>query len=89
MGFKNNLSLVSVMVFALILLPMISGQTMQCYSGIACTDDGTCNDYCNPRNNNLGGVCLRRANCCCCYVSVVKSQESSLSKDTNNVFITN
>ncbi|XP_020874635.1 putative defensin-like protein 89 [Arabidopsis lyrata subsp. lyrata] len=92
MGFKNISSLVSVMVFALIVLPMISGQTgqnMQCFSGIACTNTDTCNDYCKPRNNNLGGVCLVGLNCCCCYVAVAESQESSISKNNNNVLITN
>ncbi|CAL9225233.1 unnamed protein product, partial [Arabidopsis halleri] len=47
------------------------------------------NNFCRARNNNLGGVCLIRANCCCCYVSVVESHKSSISKDTNNVFIIN
>ncbi|KAG7547697.1 hypothetical protein ISN44_As12g029150 [Arabidopsis suecica] len=89
MGFKNISSLVSVMVFALIVLPMISGKNLQCFSGIACTNNDTCNDYCKPRNNNLGGVCLVGLNCCCCYVAVAESQESSISKNNNNVFITN
>ncbi|CAL9225234.1 unnamed protein product [Arabidopsis halleri] len=90
MGFKNISSLVSVMVFALIVLPMISGKNLQCFSGIACTNTDTCNDYCKPRNNNLGGVChLVGLNCCCCYVAVAESQESSISKNNNNVFITN
>ncbi|CAH8276779.1 unnamed protein product [Arabidopsis lyrata] len=66
-----------------------TGHGMQCYSGVPCKNTATCNNFCRPRNNNLGGVCLIRANSCCCYVSVFESHKSSISKDTNNVVITN
>ncbi|EOA18150.1 hypothetical protein CARUB_v10006616mg [Capsella rubella] len=71
MGAKMISFLVLLMVCTLILLPKISGQNAQCYSGLECKDSSTCIDLCKANNHELGGTCFLRVSRCCCYIKTL------------------
>ncbi|ESQ56290.1 hypothetical protein EUTSA_v10026792mg [Eutrema salsugineum] len=86
MATKKFSSLVSLMVFALIFLPMISGQAKECFLQPGCKNSGTCNEFCRYKGYRLGGFCEyyvgSKKGHCCCKLSF-ESQESSISDNTN------
>ncbi|ESQ56295.1 hypothetical protein EUTSA_v10027134mg [Eutrema salsugineum] len=94
----SSLLLLSLVVFALILVPTASGNTFSCLrstshtlSSVECQNNMTCNELCKFKGYKLGGFCHNyvgsKTGHCCCNPSY-KSQESSLS-DNTNIFITN
>ncbi|XP_019089163.1 PREDICTED: putative defensin-like protein 89 [Camelina sativa] len=71
-------------LFHVFVYELLTGQKTQCYSNLVCNNNtSTCVELCRAKNYALGGVCFPRVNRCCCYITL-ESQESSISKDTNN-----
>ncbi|ESQ32396.1 hypothetical protein EUTSA_v10005194mg [Eutrema salsugineum] len=91
---KNEFSpllLLSLMVLALFLMPIISGQMLPCLPG-ECTKTEACDAACKSKGYK-GGACIRmsfgeKTGACCCKANV-ESQDFSKSDDTNDVRITN
>ncbi|CAA0408555.1 unnamed protein product [Arabidopsis thaliana] len=78
-----SILLLSLMAFAAILLPMISGQIITCLPG-ECTNPSECNAACKS-NGYKGGACVSmsigsRTGACCCKPNF-KSQDSFKSND--------
>ncbi|CAN6876695.1 unnamed protein product [Brassica oleracea var. botrytis] len=74
-----------VMVTALFLMPIISGQMVPCLPG-ECTNSSACNSACKSKGYR-GGVCVKmdigaKSGACCCRRNV-ESQDSSMSYDAN------
>ncbi|CAH8278940.1 unnamed protein product [Arabidopsis lyrata] len=82
----SSIVLLSLMVFAAILLPMISGQMIPCLEGV-CTNSSECNEPCKSKGYQ-GGACVRMSidtptGACCCKPNF-KSQDSFEFNDINN-----
>ncbi|ESQ29787.1 hypothetical protein EUTSA_v10023920mg [Eutrema salsugineum] len=87
---SSSLLLFSFMVFALCLMPMISGQMIPCLPG-ECTKAAACDVACKSKGYK-GGACIMmsfgaKTGACCCKANF-ESQDFSKSDDTN-VRITN
>ncbi|CAN8255510.1 unnamed protein product [Cochlearia groenlandica] len=83
----NNISSImfSSLMFAFLLLPMISGQMVPCLPG-PCTSATPCDAKCKSKGYK-GGACVfinigAKTGACCCKVNF-ESQVSSISDNTN------
>ncbi|WZZ52993.1 hypothetical protein YC2023_053100 [Brassica napus] len=90
MATKKFLSLIYLMVLVQIFLPMISGQTKECFLQQPCENSPTCNEFCKSKGYIKGGYCQHylgpNHNNCCCYLV---DSEKFFKFDHTNVLITN
>ncbi|CAH8299328.1 unnamed protein product [Eruca vesicaria subsp. sativa] len=81
----SSLILSLLMVTALFLMPIISGQMVPCLPG-PCTNSAACNSACKSKGYK-GGACVKmnvgeKSGACCCKPNF-ESQDSSISHDPN------